>query len=48
MMRKRRHDDSYSNKSDDFGRSSLCSSSLEVSRDDVIIICARARKVVYL
>ena len=28
--------------------SSLCSSSLEVSRDDVIIIRARARKVVYL
>lgn len=26
----------------------LCSSSLEVSRDDVIIIRARARKVVYL
>ena len=27
--------------------SSLCSSSLEVSRDDIIIIRARARKVVY-
>ena len=47
MMRKRRHDDSYNNKSDDFGRSSLCSSSLEVSRDDIIIIRARAGKVVY-